>query len=133
MKDINTATAEELAQVPLITPKRAEQIVDWRDNSHGPIANLAELEQLPGIGHRTVEKMAEMFSASGTQQDEDPGEGAPGGPTEEDEAEGEEDDDENGDEGEEEGEGEAEEEGDEDGEEEDGDEDGDPDDDKAAA
>jgi competence ComEA-like helix-hairpin-helix protein len=122
--DINTATAEEIAQVRLITPKRAEQIVDWRDNTHGPISDLNELEQLPGIGHRTVENMAEMFSASGTQEDEDPGEGAPGGPTEEDEGEGEEDD-ENGDEGEEEGEEESEEDGD--------GEDGDPDDDKTAA
>lgn len=122
--DINTATAEELAQVRLITPKRAEQIVDWRDHSHGPISDMSQLEELPGIGHRTVEKMAEMFSASGTQEDEDPGEGAPGGPTEEDEGEAE-GDDENGEEGDENGdEGEGEEEGDED---------GDPDDDKTAA
>ena len=90
-KDINEATAEELAQVPLITPKRAENIVEWR-KQHGHVDDLAELKEVPGVGQKTVEKMTEFFttgSGSGTQQ---PGEDEDetGGEDEDDTGEGEE-------------------------------------------
>lgn len=121
MKDINVATKEELVEVPTISPSRAETIVNWRD-SHGPVNNINELTEIPGIGEKTVQRMSEFFTASGTQQD-DPEEGEEAGEGEEEGEEAGEDEDGEEGEGEEDG-GDDEEDGDP---EEDGDEDADPD------
>jgi competence ComEA-like helix-hairpin-helix protein len=129
LKDINDATAEELAKVPLITPARAETIISWRDN-HGPIADMAELQEIPGIGQKTVEKMTQYFSTSGssTRPEPDASGARPDDPTEgEDEGE---EAEEGTDSGVEEGEPDPEDDSDEDEEDEDPDED--PDEDTAA-
>jgi competence ComEA-like helix-hairpin-helix protein len=61
MKDFNTATQAELEQVPLISPTRAATIVNWRE-SHGPIHDMAKLTEIPGIGDRMVQRMAQFFT-----------------------------------------------------------------------
>ncbi len=46
--DLNRATAAELRQLPWIGQELARQIVTWR-SSHGPFADVAQLEQVPGV------------------------------------------------------------------------------------
>ena len=92
MKDINTATQDDLVEVPSISPTKAATILDWR-KEHGPINDLDNLTEVPGIGEKTVQRISEHFSAgSGTQSDEESESGA------EDESHGEggEDDDQGG-------------------------------------
>ncbi|MGC8878352.1 MAG: helix-hairpin-helix domain-containing protein [Anaerolineae bacterium] len=47
--NINTATAEELTNLPGIGPVLAERIVAWRA-THGPFGHIAEIKQVAGIG-----------------------------------------------------------------------------------
>jgi competence ComEA-like helix-hairpin-helix protein len=66
-KDFNSATKEELVEVPTISPTKAASILDWRE-SHGPVSDMTELNEIPGVGPKTVQRIAEHFTASGTQQ-----------------------------------------------------------------
>ena len=69
MKDINTATQDDLVEVPSISPTKAATILDWR-KEHGPINDLDNLTEVPGIGEKTVQRISEHFTAgseSGTQ------------------------------------------------------------------
>src|ERR1044072_1007482 len=101
MRDINTATKQELVEVPSISPTRAQTILDWREG-HGPVKDMSELTQIPGFGERTVQRISEHFTVSGTQQpnededvdDADQGQSAEE-PVDQDEDDG--DDEENGD------------------------------------
>ena len=47
--DLNTATAEELADLPGIGPVLAEAILNWRAE-HGDFSAPEDLLQVPGIG-----------------------------------------------------------------------------------
>ncbi len=60
--DINTATAEELQQLPGIGPTRAHDIVSYRE-THGPFPSIEALQQVPGIGPATYEKLAPYITA----------------------------------------------------------------------
>ena len=51
--NLNSATAEELATLPLIGPKRAADIVRYREEK-GPFSNVEGLMQVEGIGAGTV-------------------------------------------------------------------------------
>lgn len=57
--NLNTATAEELAQVPLITEEMAEAIVEYREES-GEFQVIEELLQIDGFD-RTVLKRIKVF------------------------------------------------------------------------
>lgn len=46
--NVNTATVEQLAKVPLISEQSAKAIVAYRD-SHGPFTNLSQLQYIKGI------------------------------------------------------------------------------------
>lgn len=52
--NVNSATAEELAQLGNVGPARAAAIVAYREQ-FGPFKSLQELTQVTGIGERTVE------------------------------------------------------------------------------
>jgi competence ComEA-like helix-hairpin-helix protein len=54
---INTATAAELAQLPGIGKVRAEAIVAER-NRAGPFRTVDELRRVPGLGARTIKRLA---------------------------------------------------------------------------
>ncbi len=56
--NINSATVRELEALPLIGPARARDIVDYR-NREGPFSSVDELQQIPGIGPATVERLRE--------------------------------------------------------------------------
>ena len=54
--DLNAATAVQLQGLPGIGPKMAARILEHR-RLHGPFRDLEELQQVRGIGRRTVEKI----------------------------------------------------------------------------
>jgi comEA protein len=62
--DINEAAEEELVILPGIGPKKARAIVDWRDNN-GPFENVDQLENVRGIGPRTLEGLRPYICAGG--------------------------------------------------------------------
>jgi competence protein ComEA len=52
--NVNTASAEELAQLGNVGPAKAAAIVAYREE-HGPFRSIQELTRVTGIGERTVE------------------------------------------------------------------------------
>jgi competence protein ComEA len=54
--DINTASVEELDELPEVGPSTAESIIDYRQNN-GQFTSVDELEEVPGIGPATLEKI----------------------------------------------------------------------------
>ena len=54
--NINTATAEELTELPRIGAVTAERIVKWREEN-GPFASTEELMNVQGIGERVYERI----------------------------------------------------------------------------
>lgn len=57
--DLNRATAPQLEELPGIGPVLAERILTWRDQ-HGPFESVGQLRQVPGIGERTFQALAEL-------------------------------------------------------------------------
>ncbi len=53
---INSATARELERLPAIGPKTAARIVQYRD-THGPFVSVEALQNVIGIGPRTLDKL----------------------------------------------------------------------------
>lgn len=56
---VNSASAEELATLPGIGPARAAEIVANR-RRRGPFRRLEDLQRVPGIGPRTVERLRDL-------------------------------------------------------------------------
>lgn len=54
--NINTATVEELTELPRIGEVTATRIVKWREEN-GPFASTDELMNVQGIGERTYERI----------------------------------------------------------------------------
>ena len=53
---LNAATAAQLQRLPGIGPHMAARILEYR-REHGEFKELAELQQVRGIGPRTIEKL----------------------------------------------------------------------------
>lgn len=54
--NVNTAQASELTNIPGIGAKKAQAIIDYR-NQHGPFRKVADLDKVKGIGAKMLEKM----------------------------------------------------------------------------
>lgn len=54
--NINTATEEELQKLPGIGPVTAGKIVEYRE-SYGRFVDVYELDEVNGIGEKTIEKL----------------------------------------------------------------------------
>ncbi len=59
--NVNTATVEELIQVPGIGPSKASTIRNYIDN-HGLFNSIDELVEIPGIGSTTLENLREYLT-----------------------------------------------------------------------
>jgi len=57
--DLNAATAAQLQRLPSIGPKTAARILAYRQE-HGSFETLEELQEVAGIGPRTVEKLRSL-------------------------------------------------------------------------
>ena len=60
--NINTASAEELQALPNIGTRMAQRIVDYR-TQHGPFASVDALQNVKGIGEKTLEKLRPFIDA----------------------------------------------------------------------
>ncbi len=60
--DINQATAEDLAKLPGIGPRTAQDIVSYRQN-HGPFKRVEQLMEVKGIGRKTFERIRDLVTA----------------------------------------------------------------------
>lgn len=55
--DVNLATVSELDLVPGISPRKALEIIKFREEAQG-IRNINDLIQIKGIGKKTLAKMS---------------------------------------------------------------------------
>jgi len=62
--NVNTATAQQLEAVKGIGPVKAKAIVDYR-SKNGPFKLYADLEKVPGIGPKMLEKLKTELVVSG--------------------------------------------------------------------
>jgi competence protein ComEA len=58
--DINSATLEQLQQLPGIGEKIAQRIVKYRED-HGPFAKVEDLLNVEGIGEKKLEKIKPLI------------------------------------------------------------------------
>jgi len=55
--DLNTATVEQLIQLPGIGPTKAARVVAWR-RRHGRFRRVVDLRRVSGFGYKTVRRLA---------------------------------------------------------------------------
>ncbi|WP_197451241.1 MULTISPECIES: ComEA family DNA-binding protein [Rosistilla] len=55
--DPNTADAMELSMMPSIGPQTADRIIADRE-ANGPYRSLSDLDRVPGIGPKTLQRLA---------------------------------------------------------------------------
>jgi competence protein ComEA len=58
---LNTATIEQLDELPGVGPVTAQKIVDYREK-HGAFASLRELDAIPGIGPARLAQLSELVA-----------------------------------------------------------------------
>lgn len=63
--NLNTATSDELQQVPGIGPVTAEKILQMR-KAYGPFKSVDDLRAIKGIGPKRLEKMRKYLTVGKT-------------------------------------------------------------------
>jgi competence protein ComEA len=58
---LNTATVDELDELPGVGPVTAQKIVDWREQ-HGAFSSVDDLDAIPGIGPARLEQLRELVA-----------------------------------------------------------------------
>ncbi len=61
--DLNTATLDQLEELPGIGPKMAQRILDFREKS-GPFERVTDLRAIRGIGRKRFEKIRPYVSVT---------------------------------------------------------------------
>src|SRR5712691_7310906 len=69
--NINTATSEELQQVPGIGPATAQKILQMR-KSYGPFKSVDDLLAIRGLGPKRLEKMRKYLTIGKTAKTQPP-------------------------------------------------------------
>jgi competence ComEA-like helix-hairpin-helix protein len=59
--DLNASDEVSLEALPGIGPTKARRIVAWRE-AHGPFRSLEDLEKVPGIGPKTIARLAPLLA-----------------------------------------------------------------------
>jgi competence protein ComEA len=59
--NLNTATAEQLAELPKVGPVLAQRIVDWR-TQQGPFKSPEELDAVDGVGPKMLETLLPLVT-----------------------------------------------------------------------
>ena len=62
--DINTATLDELIELPGIGEVKAREIIKYR-TEHGPFTSVDDLIKVKGIGKKTLEKLRKYIKVGG--------------------------------------------------------------------
>lgn len=60
--DLNVASEEELAAVPVIGPQHAHDIVEYR-NEHGAFDSFDDLARVPGFDREEMDRLRDALSA----------------------------------------------------------------------
>ena len=70
--ELNLADEEQLQQLPGIGPTLSAAIVSWREE-YGGFRSVEELQNVPGIGAKTLAGLREYVYVGGESKDEDSG------------------------------------------------------------
>ncbi len=62
--NLNTATVDQLMQLPGVGPSKAERVVAWR-GKHGPFKRVADLRKVKGFGYKTLKKLEANLDIKG--------------------------------------------------------------------
>ena len=62
--NINTATAEQLALLPGVSPKKAQGLIDYRAKN-GNFKNIEDLRKAPGIKQKKIDKVKDYLIFDG--------------------------------------------------------------------
>lgn len=65
--DLNTSSRTHLETVSGIGPGKARAIIEYR-TQHGPFKSVDELENVPGFGKKTIEKIRSRLTISQPRQ-----------------------------------------------------------------
>jgi competence protein ComEA len=58
---LNTATVDQLDELPGVGPVTAQKIVEWREQ-HGAFSSVDDLDAIPGIGPARLEQLRELVA-----------------------------------------------------------------------
>jgi competence protein ComEA len=67
--DLNSASFEELTQLPMITEHRAHDIIAYR-NQHGPFRQWDEVKNVPGISKEMAQEIRRQGGVLGGSEED---------------------------------------------------------------